>query len=386
MDPIYLDHSSTTRIDPDVANTIAECYARGYVNPASAHRPGQLARRKLEEFRVQIVAWLGGNTTGRDTDQLLFTSGGTESNNLAIRGLPGSPPAQILISAIEHPSVIGAAQSLVAHGFEVRQIPVDSQGVCRLDALEHLLADTSVPTRLISVMLANNETGVIQPIAEISAICRQNNVLFHVDAVQAVGKIEVHFRNLGVDAMTFTAHKFHGPRGIGGLLLRSGLEPSPLFFGGFQQMAMRPGTEDVALAAGMHRALELFVENPTNRTMHLRTLRDALESIVVRELPDTVVNSRDVPRIPHTLNLSFPGLNRQAFLMAADVAGLAISTGSACASGSSEPSHVLVAMGSEKDIVEGSLRISVGADTTMLEIEDAANRIIRIAKDLRRTR
>lgn len=386
MVPIYLDHNSTTRIDPDVVRTMDACYAKGYVNPASAHRPGQSARRKLEELRTQIIGWLGGNTAGRDTDQLLFTSGGTEGNNLAIRGLAGPEPGRVLISAIEHPSVIGAAESLLQHGFEVQKIPVDNQGICRLDVLEQMLADASVPTRLVSVMLVNNETGVVQPIARIAEICRKNNILIHVDGVQAVAKIQLSFRQLDIDAMTFTAHKFHGPRGIGGLLLRSGIEPNPLFFGGFQQQALRPGTEDVALAAGIHRALELYVDNACGRTTHLRTLRDTLEAIVVSELPETVINSALAPRAPHASNLSFPGLNRQAFLMAADVAGLAISTGSACASGSSEPSPVLLAMGADGDIIEGSIRISVGADTTMLEIEDAASRIISIANDLRRTK
>ena len=230
MDPIYLDHNSTTPIDPVVAKTIADCYAEGYVNPASAHRPGQLARRRLEELRLQIIAWLGGETAGRDTDQLLFTSGGTESNNLAIRGLAGLAPGRILISAVEHPSVIGAAESLLPHGFEVQKIPVNDQGVCRLDALEQLLTNDSLPIRLVSVMLANNETGVIQPIPDIAAICRDKNALIHVDAVQAITKIDVNFRDLGIDAMTLTAHKFHGPRGIGGLLLRSGLEPNPILF------------------------------------------------------------------------------------------------------------------------------------------------------------
>lgn len=384
MNPIYLDHNSTTPIDPAVARTIAQCYAEGYVNPASQHRPGQLARRKLEESRVQIVGWLGGQTTGRDTDQLLFTSGGTESNNLAIRGLVGDLPGRILVSAIEHPSVLGAASFLSTSGFEIGNIPVDRRGVCCLDSLANMLQAGSQPTRLVSVMMANNETGAIQPIAEIAAICREKDILVHVDAVQAVAKIDVDFRGLGIDAMTLTAHKFHGPRGVGGLLLKSGLELKPILFGGFQQMALRPGTEDVALVSGMHKALELYQTDSVARQTHLRTLRDVLESNVVRELPDTVINSGDALRVPHTLNVSFPGINRQAFLMAADMAGLAISTGSACASGSSEPSHVLVAMGAEKDVIEGSIRISVGAPTTMSEIEDASSRITNIVNDLRR--
>ncbi len=386
MNQIYLDNNSTTPIDPSVAKAIQACYHAAYVNPASQHRMGQASRRKLEELRSEIVLMLGGRRSGMSPDRLIFTSGGTESNNLAILGSAHQPSGalpitsrRVLVSAIEHPSVSGAADQLARHGFEIHRIPVDRNGVIRLDEFESLI---SKPTRLVSIMLANNETGVLQPVQQASEMCRQRSILFHTDAVQAVGKINVNFSELGVDAMTFTAHKFHGPRGIGGLLVRDGVTPAALVFGGFQQMAIRPGTEDVALAAGLHQALTLFRDSGNQRTARMRQLRDRLESIICQACAGVVSNGAAANRVPHTLNLSLPGIDRQAFLMAADLAGLAISTGSACASGSSDPSPVLVAMGASDGVIQGSIRISLGAQTTAEEIDTASARIIKLIHEL----
>ena len=217
-------------------------------------------------------------------------------------------------------------------------------------------------------MAANNETGVIQPIKQAAKLCRQHQVFFHCDAVQAVGKSKIDFSDLGVDSMSMTAHKFHGPRGVGGLLVRHGIELQPMLFGGFQQMATRPGTEDVALTAGMHQALIEFQQD-TDRETNICRLRDRLQTGLQSIEPGVVINGGAVDRMAHTLNVSFPGVNRQAFLMAADFAGLAISTGSACASGSSDPSHVIIAMGANNDVVEGSIRFSLGAFNTEQEID-----------------
>jgi cysteine desulfurase len=257
---------------------------------------------------------------------------------------------------------------------------VDRNGVIQLDEFELLI---SKPTRLVSIMLANHETGVLQPVQQASQMCRQRGILFHTDAVQAVGKINVNFAELGVDAMTFTAHKFHGPRGIGGLLVRDGVTPSALIFGGFQQLAIRPGTEDVALAAGLHQALKLFRDSGDNRTARMRQLRDRLESNICQACAGVVSNGAAVSRVPQTLSLSLPGIDRQAFLMAADIAGLAISTGSACASGSSDPSPVLLAMGASDRLLLGSIRISLGAQTTAQEIDTASARIIKLFHEMR---
>jgi len=399
MNTIYLDNNSTTVISPTVAATIAQCYQQRYVNPASQHRMGQAARRELERLRTEMIAMLGGVATGMQTDRLIITSGGTESNNLALAGLAaagknkhasnnqqeqtrGQTRAQtrdqtraqlqtprILISAVEHPSVLTFAHHLGTAGYRVETLPVDHDGVVDLDDLQRKI-DThdQDPIALVSIMAVNNETGVIQPVQRAAAACRQLGIYFHCDAVQAVGKTEVNFTDLGVDSMSMTAHKFHGPRGVGGLMVRHGVELSAMLLGGFQQMATRPGTEDVALAAGMHQALKEF-QRDTQRESTIARLRDRLQAGLQKIDPTVIVNGADAQRNAHTLNVSFAGINRQAFLMAADFAGLAISTGSACASGSSDPSHVIIAMGGNNDVVEGSIRFSLGAYNTEQEID-----------------
>ena len=385
---IYLDHNSTSPIDPRVVETITRTHNLGFLNPASQHRPGQRARKHLESLRQNIVRMLGGQTKGMSADTLLFTSGGTESNNLALLGLTAyaaanneqTAPGDVLISSIEHPSVVGAAAALKRQGFGVDQLPVDQHGVASTEALSNWLEQSDNPL-LVSVMLANNETGVIQPVREIADLCNKANVLLHTDAVQWVGKLPVDFGELGVDAMSLTAHKLQGPRGIGGLLLRHGLNVEPILFGGFQQMAMRPGTEDVALAAGMEHAMRIAAED-VDRATRMSDLRDRLENQLLELHPQMVINGKAAPRLPHTSNLSFPGIDRQALLLAADMNDLAISTGSACASGSSEPSPVLLAMNLPPDIVRGSIRISLGAGTTSGEIDQAIASINRVVENL----
>ena len=388
MDFIYLDNNSTTLIDDEVASRIAECRRRQYVNPSSQHQPGQRARRRLELLRNEILGFLGAKNTGMQSDQLVFTSGGTESNNLALIGLAyesdGSMPARrtVLVSAIEHPSLIGAGEFLARQDFDVKTVPVCKDGKVDLNKFRSLLDDS---VRLASVMLVNNETGVIQPVDEIAALCRANGTICHTDAVQGVGKLDVDFEDLGVDALSFTAHKLHGPRGIGGLILRHGILPQPRQFGGFQQQGIRPGTEDVCLATGLHAAVCKYAGNRNFEKWHsIEQLRDQLENCLIKNCPHATVLGKCVARVPHTLNIAFRGVNRQEFLMAADIHGLAISTGSACASGSSEPSPVLLAMGADREVIDSSLRISLSAMSTPREIDLAAERIIMIANDLRR--
>ena len=377
MNSIYLDNNSTTAISPTVAATISECYDHGYVNPASQHRLGQSARRKLETLRTDMIAMLGGVSTGMATDRLIITSGGTESNNLALAGLAAlarkkfetKEKLRIIVSAVEHPSVLTFADYLGSAGYVVEKLSVDANGLVSLKDLQRKLeSHDQNPIGVISIMAANNETGVIQPIKLAAALCRQHQVFFHCDAVQAVGKSATKFSDLGVDSMSMTAHKFHGPRGVGGLLVRHGIELQPMLFGGFQQMATRPGTEDVALTAGMHQALVEFQQD-SDRETNICRLRDRLQTGLQSIQPGVVINGGGVDRMAHTLNVSFPGVNRQAFLMAADFAGLAISTGSACASGSSDPSHVIIAMGANNDVVEGSIRFSLGAFNVEQEID-----------------
>jgi cysteine sulfinate desulfinase/cysteine desulfurase-like protein len=468
---IYLDHNSTTPLDPRVPEAMTRAWRDCGANPASQHAPGRAARRMIEEAREGILELLGAKTSGMDADRLIFTSGGTEANNLAILGLslagtkPG--PGVPLVSPIEHPSILeavkhcrrfpagvvhdpdlelmrelsretpGALEEFVAH-YEPRitaamthladderrgkELAFDVLAIATKDRSRyypnwlfqianrvaaaalgfHEPSDSTTPVgrdgmlrygaillgqwRLVSVQLASNETGVIQPVAKIAALCHEREMVVHTDAVQAVGKIAVNFRDLGVDAMTVAPHKFHGPIGIGALLLRQGVEIEPQLFGGFQQEGLRPGTENVALAVGFHEALKLAITELPERAERMRTLRDDLEQALRAAFPgpgEMVIVGEEAQRLPNTSCVSFPGVNRQALVMALDMAGVACSTGSACASGSSEPSPTLVAMGLPKDVIEGAIRLSVGAFTTAEEVAEAARRIIKTVKHLR---
>ncbi len=381
MHPIYLDNNATTRIDPRVAEAMQRCHLARHGNPSSQHAVGRRARQVVEVARERIAETLGCQVGSARADRLIFTSGGTESNNLALIGLAGEPPGEILISAIEHPSVVMSAKLLLDRGFSVKAIPVTSDGIIRLDAIPQMIGPQ---TRLVSVMLGNNETGILQPIRELAAICHQNGTLLHTDAVQAVGKIEVDFHRLGVDALSLTAHKFHGPGGIGALAVRSGIPLKPILMGGFQQLGERPGTESVALIAGMQRAVELWQVELRQRLARFTSQRDRLENRIRRDIPSAVVIGAAAPRLPHTSNIAFPGLDRQSLAMALDLQDIACSTGSACASGSAEPSRILLAMGIDNSLIEGSIRFSLGADTTDAEIDLAAGRICKVVKNLYR--
>lgn len=376
---VYLDHNSTTILDPEVARELAEALRAGYANPASQHGPGREARRALAAARERIMGMLGANV-GVGGDRLVFTSGGTEANNLAVFGLCGRPPASILISSIEHPSIVRSAAKLQALGFELRRIPVNTAGVIDLNRLAGLIDGT---TRLVCLMLANNETGVIQPVQQAAEICRRAGVWLHTDAVQAIGKTEVDFGQLGVSSLALGAHKFNGPRGIGALLLRPEIPLAPILFGGSQQFSLRPGTEDVALAIGLCAALAQWQAHGEARRTKMLGLREGFESRLQREVPDTVIVGQGSPRLPQTCQVAFPGINRQSLFMAADLQGLALSTGSACASGSSEPSPTLSAMGLSEAIVEGAVRVSFGFQTTEFELEFAADQIVQIVRNFR---
>lgn len=397
---IYLDNNSTTPVDAAVIAAMAECDRQGYANPASSHAAGRTARRVLEAAREEVGTLLGANLAGMAADRVIFTSGGTEANNLAILGLAAAAlkttsgrqetgerrvetaalPPRAVISAIEHPSVLGPAQQLERLGWRVDRVGVSRAGVAQLDELERLL---SPETRIASVMLGNNETGVVEPVAEIAAICRARGIVVHTDAVQAVGKIGVSFRDLDVDAMTVAAHKIHGPRGIGALILRGGVPIEPILFGGFQQAGLRPGTESVTLAVGMAAALRIWHDRAADCERHLRELRDSFEAQLAAAWPGLIVNGGEAERLPQTSNVAFPGVDRQAMLLALDMAGICCSTGSACASGSNEPSPVLRAMGCDEEVVGSALRFSFGRPNTLAEVGDAVARIVKLANELR---
>jgi cysteine desulfurase len=397
MDSIYLDHNATTPLLPEAAAAMAECQSASFANPESQHQLGRRARRALEEAREGIAEILGADLNGRQPDLVIFTSGGTEANNLALIGLSGvlgAVAGRIVISSIEHPSIAEPARFLARRGWQVERLPVSPEGVTRVGKGDILLfPDSFVPVTptdgksrmspfLVSVMLANNETGVIQPIRELAAVCHAAGVPSHTDAVQAVGKIPVNFHQLGVTAMTIAAHKFHGPRGIGALIVRGGTPIEPQLFGGFQQYGIRPGTEPVALAVGMHSALRIFAREQSDRRERITRLRDRFEAALIAAYPSAVIHGAAAERLPNTSCIAFPGLDRQALVMALDMAGIACSTGSACASGSSEPSPTLVAMGLPERLVGSSLRFSFGATTTADIIDEAVERIVKVLNTL----
>ena len=376
--PLYFDNNSTTRILPEVVDAIAECLHAGYRNPASQHRSGRAARRVLEEAREQIARLLGANLAAPHQDQLIFTSGGTESNNLAIRGLV-SAPGDVLVSGLEHPSALSAVDELESDAFSVVELPVSAGGHVSVESVAESLTEQ---TRLVVLMYGNNEVGTTQPIEEVAKVCTERGIPLHVDAVQAVGKVSIDFAKLGATSLAFSAHKFHGPRGIGGLLLRSHAQLSPLLVGGSQQLGLRPGTESIAPAVGMAKALQLAMLALDDNYDQMRRQRDELERQLINNCGCSVNGTE--PRLPHTLNVSFPGLDRQALVMALDLAGVECSTGSACTSGSSEPSHVLLAMGCETDVVESSIRLSLSRLTTDSEVAEVTARISAVINGLRR--
>jgi cysteine desulfurase len=377
LNAIYLDHNATTPLDPRAGEALAACLAEGLGNPSSQHGHGRRARRRLEGARDKI-----GEILGAGDARILFTSGGSEANNLALFGLTGdlerSPARRVIVSSIEHPSVAGPAARLARQGFDVQFLRASPGGVIDLDHLSELL---ETPTRLVSLMLASNETGVLQPVAEAAALSAAKGALFHTDAVQAVGKIPVDFRALGVDALSLAAHKLHGPPGVGALVVRSGPALEPHLWGGFQQYGLRPGIEPVALAAALVAALEAWRDDE-NRQARMTALRDELERKLLADERAVIIGAR-AARLPHVSNVAFVGLDRQALVMALDLAGVAASTGSACASGSSEPSPVLAAMGLPSEWIRSSVRFSLGAFSTADEMAQAGERILLCVNKLR---
>jgi cysteine desulfurase len=406
MDLIYLDNNATTPMLPAVLDAMRPYMTDSYGNPASAHQAGRRGRQALEDAREQIAAIMGAYP-----DEVVFTSGGTEANNLALFGLagelrsltqPGSP-GHIIISAIEHPSVVEPILQLEKQGFTVDRLPVHREGVIDVDdgrvgevfgthqrraglrqRPEVGSEDFTHPMnlRLISVMLVNNEVGSIQPIAELAQLL-EGRALFHCDAVQAAGRMPVHFHHLGATTMAISAHKFHGPKGIGALLVRRNAKLHPRLFGGHQQQERRPGTEPVALAVGMAAALELWRREAQERTDKVRDLREKLLHQLESSVPPVVLNGPRDGGLPYTVNVSFPGCQSDSLLMNLDLAGIACSTGSACSSGSLLPSPVLKAMGMEEDVLRSAMRFSLSALLTEAQIIEAARRISTTVRRLR---
>lgn len=374
--PIYFDNNATTRIDPRVWYAMQQASEIAYANPGSRHSLGRVARQTLEEARDSIAAIIHCKPK-----EIIFTSGGTESTNLALFGLSAPrEPGIIALTGGEHPATREPVNILESRGWQTFDIPLDDQGRFDLSDIEQWPWNEIT---MASFILAHNETGVIQ---QPDALCQRfasKDVLVHVDAVQAVGKIDIDFRSMSVSAMTAAAHKFHGPRGIGLLVLKENTPFSPTTFGGFQELGRRPGTELVTLAVGLAKALELFEAEKEERNSSLKMLRDRLQNGLAEACSPVAVNGEGANRLPNTLNIAFPGLDGDALLIALDLEGICCSLGSACASGSTEPAPVLLAMNCPPDVYSSSVRFTLSKETTIDEIDTAIPTIARVVQTLR---
>jgi cysteine desulfurase len=367
---IYLDNNATTRIHPAVLDALSESLRDLYGNASSIHKEGQSARHRIEEARESVAALTG--TTARE---IVFTSGGTESNNAAIFGaVAGNGCHHIVTTSIEHPSVLEPVEELARRGHSVTRVAPSRDGV--VDA-QSILAAIRDDTRLVTMMLANNETGVVQPVAEVGRICRERGIHLHCDAVQAAGKIDLDANALGAGTLALSAHKLHAPKGIGALYVRKGLVLERLLFGGAQERRRRAGTENVPLAAAFGLAATL-ARDPAPRE-GVRALRDRLESAL-----GGTVNGAAAPRVPNTASITFPGADGEGLVIALDLSGIAASTGSACSSGRVEPSHVLLAMGLTAEEAKSTVRFSLSRMTTGEEIGKVVDVIREVLPRCRR--
>jgi cysteine desulfurase len=378
MERIYLDNSATTRVDALVLEAMLPCFRENFGNASSVHIFGQEARACVENARRSVAELLGA-----DTREIVFTSGGTESDNAALWGVYRSgcrPGNHVITTSIEHPAILATCKALESAGAEVSYVPVDTSGRVDPADVEGAIRETTV---LISVMHANNETGVIQPIEEICEISRRHGVLFHTDAVQSVGKISTNVRELGVDLLSMSGHKIHGPKGVGVLYIRKGTKTVPFMTGGSHERKRRAGTENVPAIAGLGTAARLARERLPEMQAHVGALRDRLENQILERIAGTRVNGHP-PRLPNISNLSFEGMDGESAVIALDLAGVAVSTGSACSSGALDPSHVLTAMGLRPEVVQGSLRFSLCYHNTGDEVDRAIRILESVVQRLRK--
>ena len=379
MESIYLDHNATTPVAPEVVEAMLPYLSEKYGNASSVHSFGREAKVALEQAREQVAEFINC-----EPSELYFTSGGTESDNMAVLGTAYQYQERrdhLIVGATEHHAVLEPAEYLHRNkGFALDILPVDGDGFTSPDTLAELLTDK---TALVSVMLANNETGTIQDIAALTNIAHDKGVLFHTDAVQATGKIAVDVKKLGVDLLSLTGHKIYGPKGTGALFIRQGVKIAPLFYGGSHEKKRRPGTENVAGAVGLAKALEIAGKRMEQDFAAHTELANYFIDEVMKCIPDVHLNGPRTNRIPPTVNLSFTGIEGESILLSLDMEGIACSSGSACTSGATEPSHVLVAMGKKKVDAQGAIRFSMGRSTTKEQLDYVLEKLPPIIQRLR---
>ena len=365
MQRVYLDHNATTPVHPAVVEAMTKVLREDFGNPSSVHHFGQRAKAAMDQARSAVASLIGG-----DPSEVVFTSGGTESDNFAIRGtaeaLDATRRRHLIATTIEHEAVLNTLKALARRGRPTTLLRVDGTGIVAPDALREALTDD---TALVSVMHANNEIGTIQPILELARMAHDRGALFHTDAVQTAGKVTVDVRELDIDLLSISAHKFYGPKGVGALWIRRGLRLLPVLTGGKHERSRRAGTENVAGIVGMGVAATLAAAKIDEEAKRISALRDRLEEGVLRAVPGTTVNGARSPRVPNTTNISFDRIEAESLLIALDLEGVAVSTGSACSSGTLEPSHVLKAMGFPPHRTQNSIRFSLGAVNTEADVD-----------------
>ncbi|HZP96128.1 MAG TPA: cysteine desulfurase family protein [Candidatus Limnocylindria bacterium] len=365
MGRVYLDHAATTPVDPDVAEAMARVYRDVHGNPSSIYAEGRAARALVDAAREQVAAAIGASPA-----EIVFTSGGTEADNLALRGVLKARRAErdgLVTTAIEHHAVLDTARDLAANAHvRLTVVGVDREGRVDPAAIAGAIDDR---TGLVSVMHANNEIGTIEPIAEIGAICRERGVPFHSDAVQSVGALELDVRKVPVDLLSLNAHKFYGPKGVGALYVRRGTRVATMQTGGGQEKGRRTGTENVAGIVALGLAMRIAIERRAVETARQRALRDRLIDGVLASVPDVVLTGDRTERLPNNASFCVRGADGPSLVMALDLEGFAVSSGSACTSGDTEPSHVLLALGLDEETAKGSLRVTVGRSTTEADVD-----------------
>jgi len=378
MNRVYLDYNATTPVEPQVLDAMLPYFSAEFGNAASIHTVGQRARAAVETARDQVAALLGARS-----QETVFTSGGTESDNHAIFGIIRATPGatkHVITSNIEHEAVLNTCQALEKEGVAVTYLPVNREGVITVDQVEEALRPH---TALITVMHANNELGAVQPLAEIGKLAAQRDIYFHTDAVQSAGKIPLDVKSLGVDLLSISGHKLYAPKGIGALYIRGGSRLQQLLYGGHHQRGFRPGTENVPGIVGLGKAAELAHLSLEADAARVSALRNKLERGLVARIPDSQINSAGALRTFNTTNLTFPGIEGEALVIALDLKGISVSTGAACSSGAVEPSHVLTAIGLSAEDARASIRFSLGRHTTDAEISYALEAVPAAVSQLR---
>jgi len=375
---IYFDHNATTPLAPEVLEAMAPYLSGCWGNPSSPYRFGNEARTAVEGARGRIAGCLGCKPS-----EVVFTASGTESDNLAVRGVARASRLRgnhIVTTAIEHHAVLNTCKALETDGYRVTYLPVNPAGVVEIDALAGSLTPETV---LVTVMHANNETGVIQPVEEIARIVRKRGIVFHVDAVQTAGKLSSRLAELGADLVSFSGHKLYGPKGTAALYVREGTALCPIITGGAHEMGLRAGTENVTGIVGLSAALELAAASSQKGGRRLQGLRDRLEAMVRERIPKVRFNGTSVARVPNTSSLSFDAVDGESIVLALDLAGICVSTGSACSTGEPEPSHVLLAMGLTAREAQGTIRISLGRDTRNEDVDGTVEALTEVIERLR---